>query len=81
MSSGPEHYQLAEDFLAQSHSIGADDLTPGELLAATLAEAQVHATLALAAATAINAVGGMPDRDWTAWAAAAGVPFDGETKP
>lgn len=49
MSTGPEHYQRAEELLARSVDLQtAADLRP--LLAA---RAQVHATLALAAATAL----------------------------
>lgn len=74
MTAGPDHYLLAEDLLAQSHTIGADDLSPAELLAATLAKAQVHATLALAAAVGLNdAQEGMPVTDSLAWAHVAGV--------
>lgn len=42
--TGPEHYQAAERLLKDKHR---DD--------STVAEAQVHATLALAAATALGA--------------------------
>jgi len=54
MATGPEHYTAAQKLLTESHSIGGDDLSPAQLLMATLAEAQVHATLALAAATALQ---------------------------
>ena len=55
--TGPEHYRKAEVLLAnQRHRIGDDDrnalLHPPEQRAEMLAWAQVHATLALAAATA-----------------------------
>lgn len=54
MATGPEHYKRAEKLIAESRTIGADDLTPAQLLDATLREAQVRATLALAAATALQ---------------------------
>jgi len=57
MATGPEHYTAAQKLLTESHSIGGDDLSPAQLLMATLAEAQVHATLALAAATALDPIG------------------------
>lgn len=54
MSTGTEHYEQAEKLIAESLTIGEDDLTPAQLLDATLREAQVHAALALAAATALR---------------------------
>lgn len=51
MSSGPENYAAALKLLRDSRGITADDLEPAQLLTAVLAEAQVRATLALAAAT------------------------------
>lgn len=50
--TGPEHYREAERLIARSNECYADD--PAVVLA--LEEAQVHATLALAAATALDAV-------------------------
>lgn len=46
--TGPEHYRDAETLIRKANSI--TDGFPGEEYAQTLAEAQVHATLALAAA-------------------------------
>jgi hypothetical protein len=60
MATGPDHYKLAEEPLA-SHG----PLT-GELISA----AQVHATLALAAATALASIGRM---ETDAWHAVAGT--------
>ena len=60
--TGPEHYAEAERLLALAgrHSSGA---TYGPEWALTLTAAQVHATLALAAATAVGTAG--PDsREW-----------------
>jgi hypothetical protein len=61
--TGPEHYAEAERLLAHAehHSSGA---TYGPEWTLTLAAAQVHATLALAAATA----GGTAGPDSRAWA-------------
>jgi thioredoxin-like negative regulator of GroEL len=71
--TGPEHYTRAEQLLRQvrdGHQEGTD-------VAAILAAAQVHATLAQAAATALNDnaadSGGMPLEDYHAWTKAAGV--------
>ncbi|MGC5027427.1 hypothetical protein ACLQ3K_21985 [Tsukamurella sp. DT100] len=49
--NGPEHYAEAERLLADVDPIGGYNLT-SEQIAALLTVAQVHATLALAAATA-----------------------------
>jgi len=71
MATGPEHYRNAEQLLAQTESPSwhAED-SP-----ATLAEAQVHATLALAAATGLNDYdGGMSVTTYRAWRAVAGEP-------
>lgn len=54
MTSGPEHYREAEHLLAMAKqgTTGTVGLTEGEISRMT-AGAQVHATLALAAATAL----------------------------
>ncbi len=64
--TGPEHYAEAERLLALAdrHTRG---VTYAQEWTLTLAAAQVHATLALAAATAVGTAG--PDRH--AWADAA----------
>ncbi|WP_282790835.1 hypothetical protein [Streptomyces sp. CC224B] len=52
--TGPEHYRRAESLLEQlrkAHASLTETVKP-ERAAAVMAEAQVHATLALAAATA-----------------------------
>ncbi|QOC56061.1 hypothetical protein SEA_CLOWN_63 [Gordonia phage Clown] len=55
MSTGPDHYREAERLLA-----GADEtianLPPEERVVVLMSQAQVHATLALAAATALSGV-------------------------
>ncbi|MER7131194.1 hypothetical protein [Streptosporangium saharense] len=83
--SGPEHYREAEKLLAgaMKHRLTEDGDWRGDparhrIADALVAEAQVHATLALAAATALNNAEGGPDReDWLAWKAAAGEPKGG----
>lgn len=67
--TGPEHYRQAERFLAM-----AGDKIRGEVgEAEVLAEAQVHATLALAAATAMGHGAEMPVFDADAWQDTAGT--------
>lgn len=84
MATGPEHYREAERLLDQSKTwANADTGWKGQLSAeerlayrrADLAEAQVHADLAKAAATAMGAASdeGMSLPDFKAWNEAAGV--------
>lgn len=69
--TGPEHYRKAEHRLLMAWE---EDRTP-EDVRHLVAEAQAHATLALAAATAMNgAQNGMPIPDFKAWDQVAGVP-------
>ena len=74
--TGPEHYQLAEELVAEctadDGSVGVGD--GGE---AILAAAQVHATLALAAALAMGLTY-LPAPDWDAWRKAAATAGDAE---
>ena len=71
MATGPEHYQAAERCMSS-----VDD--DSDLSMALLAEAQVHATLALAAATALTHFGELPGADCEAWLdAASGHPKPG----
>lgn len=77
--TGPGHYTSAEQWLYKAQHEGArGDAETAESCAAI---AQVHATLALAAATAMNdGSGGMGAYDWDAWREAASVgwePADG----
>lgn len=82
--TGPEHYQAAESLLNQVKAAQANMTRrpDPQTITDTLAEAQVHATLAAAAATAQGAlVGSTPDglegmseRDMTAWNDVAGIP-------
>ncbi|MFE0727908.1 hypothetical protein ACFW2X_06590 [Streptomyces antibioticus] len=72
--TGPEHYCEAEAHLASA----ARDFLRGEDTSSALAAAQVHATLALAAATAMQAPvdgaePGMSSPEYAAWYEAAGV--------
>ncbi len=62
MATGPEHFRRADELLAR------DGPLAGELLAA----AQVHATLALAAATALAGIGRI---EADAWRELAGTRF------
>ncbi|XMN09356.1 hypothetical protein ACK8N7_26600 [Streptomyces griseobrunneus] len=76
--TGPEHYREAERLADRAHHFtygdGADPVTG----AALAAEAQVHATLALTAATAMQAAvdgsePGMGGGEFAAWYEIAGV--------
>lgn len=76
--TGPEHYREAERLLAEGlHVLGEDGPLTGA--AEPLAAAQVHATLALAAATAMahpyrsGERIGMSLEDFRAWDKACGV--------
>jgi len=65
--TGPEHFRRAELMLAEG---ARGSIRESYLLAA----AQAHATLALAAATALSRPAeGLPSADWKAWLSAAGV--------
>ena len=59
--TGPEHYRKAEELLGDSRRVP-------EIVSAV---AQVHATLALAAATALSS--DLPDADARAWREAAAL--------
>jgi len=69
MATGPQHYLEAERILGET----TIDLAP-ILISQQLLAAQVHATLALAAAAALNdGDGGTSDEDYEAWRAVASV--------
>ena len=73
--TGPEHYREAERLLAEEVFITPHG-TVTRSFEETVAAAQVHATLALAAATALNMPhphGGMEHADSLAWFKAASV--------
>ena len=68
--TGPDHYREAERLIGEAHenqfNQGSGDPVTPELLS----EAQVHATLAAAAATALGREGGdgtQPSKDRAAW--------------
>lgn len=70
--SGPEHYRQAEQWLECSHRHTDQGNEGDERIAAhTARQAQVHATLALAAATvqAIDGAGHLALKDGQAWQA------------
>ncbi|MFE2556025.1 hypothetical protein ACFXGT_08305 [Streptomyces sp. NPDC059352] len=74
--TGPEHYREAERLLAQDRAEGLEGTY--FFRPESLAAAQVHATLALAAATAMQAgvdgcEPGMDPAEYDAWCSAAGV--------
>ena len=72
--TGPEHYREAEQLAERAHHWTYGDGADPVVGAALAAEAQVHATLALAAATALNDYpDGAPVNDVAAWRAVAGV--------
>jgi hypothetical protein len=69
--TGPEHYWRAEKFAEEAYKhIGQDD--ERDIAGAWSALAQVHATLALAAATALNG----QSAEEESWHAAAGTRSD-----
>ncbi|WP_069773065.1 hypothetical protein [Streptomyces sp. LUP30] len=72
--TGPEHYREAERLLKGcKNSHGALVIEDGT--AEVLAAAQVHATLAQTAATAVQPSRyGVQRAEWKAWAAAAATP-------
>jgi hypothetical protein len=65
--TGPWHYREAERLVRYAN--GIPDGFPGDEFAQTMAQAQVHATLALAAATALRVTTpeGMGREDKQAW--------------
>lgn len=76
--TGPEHYREAERLAAMAHRFTYGDANNPAVGAALAAEAQVHATLALTAATAMQAAvdgsePGMGSAEFHEWYQAAGV--------
>lgn len=86
--TGPDHYREAERLLNMAHRFTYGDGADPTVGAALAAEAQGHATLALAAATAMQApvedsADGMTQSEYQAWYDAAGVqpaPQDGSAR-
>lgn len=75
--TGPEHYREAERLIELARIARHSDLYGGSIApqdAMILADAQVHATLASAAATAL----GTSRAETLAWAEAAGFKLPGE---
>lgn len=71
--TGPEHYREAEKLLALDEVIHKEGGDPGDILQA----AQVHATLALAAATVgLSSRAGSTSKDDSEWRDAAVTPDD-----
>jgi hypothetical protein len=64
MASGPEHFKAAEELIAGVEQHGGDFTPEGR--ADQIAIAQVHATLALAAAT-VTGLADHPKADWDEW--------------
>lgn len=78
--TGPQHYREAERLAARAHHFTYGDGTDPVVGAALAAEAQVHATLALAAATALideKPCGSSFDA-YRAWERVAGAPETGD---
>lgn len=79
--TGPEHYKVAEDLMATALA-KADEVTQ-TTIALTLATAQVHATLALAAATGVRTMDtygpALPGPDRRAWRDVAGTTREANT--
>lgn len=67
--TGPENYAAAEDLVRSAASIPPKDDEPNPCAALLIARAQVHATLALAAATAEVE----PVKEWHAAVVGGGV--------
>jgi len=70
--TGPAHYEEAELLLTTGCEYGCPH-TGCEHVREQLARAQVHATLALAAATALGG-SDLPAKDWDAWRELAATP-------
>ncbi|MEV0616101.1 hypothetical protein AB0I81_22500 [Nonomuraea sp. NPDC050404] len=72
MATGPEHYCEAERLITEANHVAHRDAQRGDGM---LAAAHVHATLALAAATALNSHMAVhhDDPEIAAWREAAGV--------
>lgn len=66
--TGPEHYREAERLARMAHRFTYGDGADPTVGAALAAEAQVHATLALAAATALPATRMLLVAEYKAWA-------------
>ncbi len=72
--TGPEHFSEAERLLAQARQEDGEGVYYTRLNPENLAAAQVHATLALAAATAQAGIDDMDLEEFQAWAKVCGAP-------
>lgn len=72
---GPEHYRVSERLVETANREGGTSEPDRMWIAELLAKAQVHATLALAAATAMNGYDetGSNAEDYLAWEKVCGV--------
>lgn len=76
--TGPEHYAEAERLIEEANHVGHEDAARGDGI---IAAAHVHATLALAAATALNDHdSGTPLPEWHHWRVAAGYPAESDER-
>lgn len=84
MPTGVEHYQDAEQLLAEAAQVADTVADRGyevlPVIAALTARARVHAELAVAAAWAVAMLDGMPGTDADLWQTAAGY-ADGDQAP
>lgn len=71
--NGPAHYVEAERLICGAR-VEPPEALPMQDRMMLLAAAQMHATLALAAATAMVGIDRMPEEDFREWDKAAGVP-------
>ncbi|HMH92614.1 MAG TPA: hypothetical protein VK586_16200 [Streptosporangiaceae bacterium] len=76
--TGPQHYREAGRLVSLA---AATSRERPDWAAEYLAAAQVNATLALAAATALSRFGDLPAYDSDAWMAAAATPRPAESSP
>ncbi len=73
--TGPEHYRQAEELIAEARKVPRTEAA-SDRYARAITEAQAHATLALAAATALCAV-----TESREWAEVAGIRLPGGDQP
>lgn len=75
--TGPEHYAYAEQLL----DMASDEKLGSKIERYHVRDAQVHATLALAAATVCTRYGEMPFPDAVAWVDAVATPIPADVTP
>lgn len=76
--TGPEHYREAERLLAEIRGLNPRNETSSAVMRCVQGAAQVHATLALAAATALPATRVLLAAEYQAWADVAAVKTEPE---